>query len=285
MLRQLTIKKIANKALYTIMPNVLYKFFLEKYFQIKYKNYRHHNAFIYQNYLKGLSGIEIGGPSFIFRTIFPIYFSIKNLDCVNFSENTKWEGQIKEGKNFYKWGGKKGYQYIREASNLKGIEKKYDFLISSNCLEHIANPIRALLEWITVIKPNGYIFLCIPKKESNFDNRRPVTSFNHLLEDYYSNKDESDMTHLEEVLNLHDLSFDKNSISADSFKSICINNFFNREMHHHVFDLKLLRQIFIFLGIEIVQTDIIFSDYIILGKIPLKYKANKKLSKNFIANL
>ena len=91
------------------------------------------------------------------------------------------------------------------------------------------------------------------------------------------------MTHLQEVLSLHDLSVDKNAGGIDTFKTTCINNFHNREMHHHVFDLKLIHRIFKFLRIEILQSDTTFSDNIVLGKIPHDYKINKNLSKAFIA--
>src|SRR5579859_2378300 len=98
------------------------------------------SADIYLRHFRGKSGIEIGGPSKIFRTILPAYASVSALDGVNFSHQTIWEGRIDEAKpyNYYKT--KSGRQFIRDATQLDGIPSNgYQFLLSSNCLEHVAN--------------------------------------------------------------------------------------------------------------------------------------------------
>lgn len=50
--------------------------------------------------------------------------------------------------------------------------------------------------------------MVLPFKEKTFDHKRPVTSIEHILEDYNLNIDERDNTHFDEILNLHDLSRD-----------------------------------------------------------------------------
>jgi len=95
-------------------------------------------------FFKDKEGIEIGGLSEVFRpfSYIPIYNHIKQLDGVNYSNNTIWEGHISSGYNYNYYKNKFGTQYILDATDLSGIDSnKYDFLISSNCLEHIANPI------------------------------------------------------------------------------------------------------------------------------------------------
>lgn len=37
-----------------------------------------------------------------------------------------------------------------------------DFAYSSNCLEHIDNPVEALRSWIRIVKPGGIIFFTVP---------------------------------------------------------------------------------------------------------------------------
>lgn len=201
------------------------------------------------------NGIEIGGPSGIFKKYIPIYKIISTLDGCNFSTQTIWEGNLKEG-NFYQWGNKTGFQYISEATNLKDIENnKYDFLVASHCLEHVSNPIKAVKEWIRVIKPNGTILLVLPNKEYCFDHKRSITKFDHLVSDYEQDVDETDLTHLDEIFALHDLSMDEAAGNMHQFKERSLKNYENRYLHHHVFNADLLKQLFQFLNIEIVATE------------------------------
>ena len=39
-------------------------------------------------------GLEIGGPSKIFRKAIPVYPKAEKIDFVNFSNSTMWEGKI-----------------------------------------------------------------------------------------------------------------------------------------------------------------------------------------------
>ncbi len=156
------------------------------------------SADFYLRHFRGKSGIEIGGPSKIFRTVLPVYTSVAALDGVNFAHQTVWEGSIDESKPYHYYKARAGKQFIRESTHLDGIpSNSYQFLISTNCLEHIANPLKELEEWLRVVEPNGLLLLILPKKESNFDHRRPVTSFEHLLDDYKNQTEEDDLTHLE----------------------------------------------------------------------------------------
>jgi len=59
-----------------------------------------------------------------------------------------------------------------------------------------------------------------------------------------------DKTHLEEVLAFHDLIRDLNSGGNERFKETCLNNFENRELHHHVFNVDLVVDIFTELNVN-----------------------------------
>src|SRR4051794_38319112 len=103
-------------------------------------------------------GIEIGGPSPIFRVkgIFPVYVYAKNIDGVNFSNHTIWEGKLEAGYTYCYFDHFCGYQYIAEATDLHMIKSNtYDFVLSSHSLEHTANPLKALKEWNRILKANG----------------------------------------------------------------------------------------------------------------------------------
>jgi SAM-dependent methyltransferase len=197
----------------------------------------------------------------------PVYNKIKSLDGVNFSSSTIWEGALAEGWNYNFEEGKKGYQFICDAVSLKCIESdKYDFVLSCNNLEHIANPIKALTEWLRIIKAGGIILLVLPDKNSNFDHRRNITRFEHLMEDFERDVSEEDLTHLDEIMHLHDLSMDPPAGNLINFRNRSINNFQNRCLHHHVFDLDLIQNIFSFLNIELLLYDNTRTDFIIAGR-------------------
>src|SRR3954463_13199512 len=128
--------------------------------------------------LKNKIGLEIGGPSHFFQLkgYFPIYAFAKRVDVVNYSTETVWEGSIASGYTYQYYKNKKGYQYIDEASELSNVKNSsYDFVLSSHSLEHVANPVKALLEWKRVLKPGGILILILPKKESTFDHKRDYT--------------------------------------------------------------------------------------------------------------
>jgi SAM-dependent methyltransferase len=235
---------------------------IRRFSKKRISNYR-----LYQELFCNKCGIEIGGPSSFFRHQIPIYKKLKSLDGVNFSSSTIWEGEINEGKN-YKYGKcRRGYQFICDATNLDRIESgKYDFVLSCNNLEHVANPLKALNEWLRIIKPQGLLLLVIPNKDSNFDHNRSITGMAHLVEDFTSNVSEEDMTHLDEILTLHDLSMDPPAGDFENFKKRSLNNFQNRCFHHHVFDSDLLEQIFRYFNIELLLIDCTKTDFIIAGR-------------------
>src|SRR5215216_66239 len=133
--------------------------------------------------LKSKTGLEIGGPSSIFglKGYFPVYVFADHIDGVNFSNETIWEGKIGEGQNFRYFEDKTGHQFIDEASELKNISsQKYDFVLSSHSLEHVANPVKALKRWNDVLKDGGQLVLILPDKEHTFDVHRSYTSFQHF---------------------------------------------------------------------------------------------------------
>jgi len=224
------------------------------------------DAIAYVAHVAGKEGIEIGGPSQLFSRQLPLYGKIRNLDGVNFSEQTIWEGSIKEGKTFEWRSNKKGWQFIGDGTSLPQIASEtYDFVLSCNCLEHIANPLKALEEWKRIIKRNGVLIIVLPNKESNFDHRRPVTPFNHLLEDYNNNITEQDLTHLDEILELHDLHLDPPAGDLENFKRRSLDNFKNRTLHHHVFNLETMRLMTQRLGLRCVQETATNTDFFLLA--------------------
>jgi predicted SAM-dependent methyltransferase len=199
-------------------------------------------------------GIEIGGPTQFFSDGLPIYPVVDSLDGCNFKSQTIWEGAIQTGFTYNFGGRKNGFQYICEASELTEVPSNhYDFLLASHCLEHCANVLKTVREWQRVVKPGGIILLILPDKQYTFDHKRQVTTYRHLQDDFDKNIGEKDLTHLEEILSLHDLSRDIQAGDFENFKNRSLENFDNRCLHHHVFDFSLLTEIFVGLDIKILQ--------------------------------
>ena len=218
------------------------------------KNHRK-RALIHKAYkLRNQRGIEIGGPSALFNVkgYFPVYLFAERIDGVNFSNSTVWEGQLQEGQNYLYYNNKKGYQFIAEGSDLSAIrDDQYDFLLSCHSLEHVANPIKAVKDWVRVLKPGGQLILVLPDKEFTFDHKRPYTTFKHLLQDFNKNVTEDDYTHFEEVIQLHDTSKDPGIKNQAELKARVERNFENRCVHHHVFEQSVIKELLEHCGLQV----------------------------------
>jgi SAM-dependent methyltransferase len=204
-------------------------------------------------------GLEIGGPSngFGARGILPIYRAAGRIDNVNFSARTTWEANLRDGGEFqFDARRAPGTQWVREASALNGLaDETYDFILSSHCLEHLANPLLALREWRRVVRSEGHLVLLLPDPTRCFDHRRPITTLAHLREDFERGCAEDDMTHVSEVLALHDLARDPGAGSAATFRERVQRNAENRCIHHHVFDLALMASILAETGWRVIATE------------------------------
>jgi SAM-dependent methyltransferase len=216
-----------------------------------------------KSYLQGKSGLEFGGPSSIFSAnhLVPIYDIVRAVDTCNFAQQTIWSSK----EDHQKFGSGTGKHLIVEACDASGIaDESYDFVAASHVLEHVANPLRALQEWKRLIKPSGTILVVVPHKAGMFDHRRPFTTFDHIKEDFESNITEADLTHLLEILELHDLGLDPPAGSPDQFRARCLENLSKRAMHHHVFSPELLVEMFSFLDVRVLNVAVECPHHIIV---------------------
>jgi SAM-dependent methyltransferase len=243
----LTLKQLRRRIKSKISISIRDYFFVLKHIPKRFKEYRQ-----ISNLFKGLSGLEIGGPSDLFFTKLYIYQNLKSLSVANFSNETTWEGKIGEGLNCRYYSNKLAYQYILDTTNLYKIkDNSYEAVLSSHSLEHVANPIKALFEWKRVLKKNGKILLILPYKINNFDNKRPYTLFSHILSDYENKITEDDMTHYEEIIKLHDLKHYSKDANYENFLEESKNNFKNRHFHQHVFNKDLIFKMLDFVGFNV----------------------------------
>jgi SAM-dependent methyltransferase len=212
------------------------------------------------NLFHNKKGLEIGGPSPFFSVNgpVPIYSIVDQLDNINFNAKTFW-GELESGNNFHFNSNKNnGKQFIADATDLSIINSaKYDYLLNSHVLEHIANPIKAINEWKRVVKKDGYLVFVLPSKAHTFDWKRELTSLSHIIDDFKNNISELDETHFSEIIKLHDVKKDSTVPSYEEHVRRTLDNKNTRIVHHHTFDMNLLLDLLKYCGFEIVDSEFI----------------------------
>jgi SAM-dependent methyltransferase len=222
-------------------------------------------------FVAGKKGLEIGGPSTVFQAgiqPLPIYPLVGSLDNCDFSSDTTWASHGKDYR--FSPGKAPGKSIFRDATDLSSIaDHTYDFILSSHNLEHFANPVKAIQEWKRVTRPGGALVVVLPNYSKTFDHRRRPTSVDHIFEDFKRETKEDDLTHLEEILEKHDLSMDPGGGSAEAFHRRSLDNFNNRCLHHHVFDKANSRELLQRCGMEVLALDLARPFHIfLLARIP-----------------
>ncbi len=121
-------------------------------------------------YLKGLRGIEIGGSS----------HNDFNLNTLNIDYTNCETGYSKSSQNDFGLKPMK-VDIVASGDNLPFKDNVWDFVINSHVIEHFFDPIKAIQEWVRVIKPGGYLFMIVPHKERTGDKTRDRTTLKELI--------------------------------------------------------------------------------------------------------
>jgi SAM-dependent methyltransferase len=204
------------------------------------------------HWVQNKTGLEIGGPSTATYGNLGVYDAATKIDVTNFASNTLWESGLKDGAPFMWKNEIKGRQYIRDGVDLTGISNEfYDVILASHVLEHIANPFKALLEWLRIMRPGGLLIIIAPFKTATFDHKRDVDRIDHLIDDYRNQTGEGDLSHLSDILRLHDLPRDPPAGGLEQFRVRSEKNFENRGLHQHVYDQELLYHLYVCLNLDV----------------------------------
>ncbi len=171
---------------------------------------------------------------------------------------------------------------MNDAYSKKDKENLYDCMISSNMLEHSANPIFLLLNFYFMTKKNGYQFHALPHYKYTFDMYRKPTTVEHLYEDFYNKTKNKDTTHNEDYYRSAVL---EHGAQKEFHKQYPISYPY---IHFHVFDeyntLALFSSIFEDVQVDVLKTEY-FSDVVVVFKNELKktFVDNHReyLEKNF----
>ena len=157
-------------------------------------------------------------------------------------------------------------------------DSSYDFVLSSHCIEHLANPLKGIKKWIRVLKQEGLLVLVIPHKNGTFDHLRPVTSLAHFIQDFDDQTDEGYMTHLEEIVKLHDLSKDPEAGDLQCFQERSKLNIENSCLHHHVFDTSTAIEVVNYMELQIFSVEVFNPYHIVI--IAKKQQVGKSINND-----
>ncbi len=123
------------------------------------------------HYLDGLVGLEIGGSAHN-----PFSLNTLNVDYTDDYSTIYKQAEITVCGTYMK------VDIVAPGDDLPFKDNTVDFVVSSHVIEHFYDPIKAVKEWLRVVKPGGYVFIIAPHKERTFDRDRPRTPLSELIE-------------------------------------------------------------------------------------------------------
>jgi SAM-dependent methyltransferase len=78
------------------------------------------------------------------------------------------------------------------------IPGEVDFIAAAHVIEHVPNPIGAIVRSGAKLRPGGQLLLFVPDMRETFDRDRALTSLDHLMLDFYVPSRERDKAHFQE---------------------------------------------------------------------------------------
>jgi SAM-dependent methyltransferase len=136
--------------------------------------------------------------------------------------------------------------YLGDAVALPVCSNSLDYVANSHLIEHISNPVKALLEWQRVLKNGACLYIVIPDRRYTFDRARPLTEAAHMIDDYLKEVDDTDSTHIEDFIYGIDwrvVSPDTDPETHDDLRKQHCDHYFERtgkgeeiNIHFHVFE-------------------------------------------------
>lgn len=104
--------------------------------------------------------------------------------------------------------GQREYELVRpdvltDFDDFDGIAaESLDFIIGCHVIEHVSDPIGALVNAHRKLRPGGSLILVVPDMARTFDRERPLTTLEHLKLDHFSPDADRDRGHYEEFYRL-----------------------------------------------------------------------------------
>jgi len=154
-------------------------------------------------HLRG-EGLEIGALHFPLRV--PSWVVVKYVDIASREENIRVHTDV-PGAQIVET------DYLEDGFLLAGIpDQSQDFVIANHVLEHADNPFQTLVNWSRVLRGGGKLFITVPIASRCFDRERPLTTLEHLINDFELCRDDrrgeftdANRSHFREWLSISDL--------------------------------------------------------------------------------
>jgi len=135
------------------------------------------------------------------------------------------------------------YVRIEKGTVLPWSDDYFDVAASRHVLEHISNPIAAIIEWTRVLKPGGCLFISVPDRRKTKEHRRKLTAFEHFIEDFKNNVPEFDPSHEPEIRQAG-----CGIIQHDRYE--------NPHIHYHTYEIETLSRLLSYCGLELVSLSV-----------------------------
>ena len=133
---------------------------------------------------------------------------------------------------------------VESLDNLRG--QSFDFLIAHHVVEHCANVIETLIEWIALVREDGILYLSLPNRDTTPDFLRLHTPPAHFLLDYLYRNDEDDYESREHIAGFLWSWFDVGGLEGKSKQeaAMLVHQALHAErndLHWHTFALETVK--------------------------------------------
>jgi SAM-dependent methyltransferase len=176
-----------------------------------------------ERYLAG-DGIEIGALDSPLPV--PARARVRYVDRVSVAQLRRYYPELADRELFEP-------DLIEDGEQLPTIGSgSLDFIIANHMLEHCENPLGTMRTHLDRIRSGGVLYYAIPDKRQCFDLPRPLTSFEHLLQDDVDNGAQSRWSHyLEWAIHVNGLN---EPAAAEENARANMHNAYS--IHFHVWD-------------------------------------------------
>jgi SAM-dependent methyltransferase len=106
-----------------------------------------------------------------------------------------------------------------------------DFIVGNHMLEHCENPLGTVRSHLRKVRPGGILYYAVPDKRMSFDVDRPLTPFDHLVEDDRQGPALSRLGHFREWAEL--VNKQRGEALEDNVRKLLDQNY---SIHFHVWD-------------------------------------------------
>ena len=184
-----------------------------------------------KKYIHG-TGLEIG----------PLHFPLR----VGNSARVKYIDLFSKGRNEKNYPELRGQaivdpDIIDDGERLEKIpEGTQEFIIANHFLEHCINPIGTIRVHLSKLRTEGILYYAIPNKDFTFDVDRPLTTFQHLIDEDTVGPEPTESNHYEEWVQLVEKVSDQEEIkkNAENLKNLKVR------IHFHCWNMATLRDFF-----------------------------------------